>query len=231
MKGYLTPEEVPAGITCRVLFIPDDRDWIAQVYGAIEQLTFPDSWTQYGALTPEETADVYFEMWSKLLDNQRGCRMVGEIILWGGSSEPSDSGLLLCDGSLVSSDDYPALWAIIGTTFGGTGATSFAVPDLRGKVAIGSDGSHSLADTGGAETVTLTTAEMPGHTHTDAGHTHTDIPAVPSVAQLPVAPVPSAVPGVGATGAGFANIQSTGGDGAHDNMQPFLTLNYYIQAR
>jgi len=230
MRGYLTPNSIPAGITCRVLFIPNDRDWIAQVYGALEVLTFPDAWTEYGAVTPNEAAEEYRKMWYKLLDNERGCRMVGEIILWGGSSAPSDSGLLLCDGSSVSNVDYPALWDIIGTTYGGTSATDFYLPDLRGKVAIGSSAGHTLATTGGIETVTLGVGEMPSHTHTDVGHTHVDGNAIASLAEVPVVPAPSAVPGVGVTGSGAANLTNTGGGGAHENMQPYLTLNYYIQA-
>jgi len=230
MRGYLTPNSIPAGITCRVLFIPDDRDWIAQVYGALEVLTFPDAWTEYGAVTPNEAAEEYRKMWYKLLDNERGCRMVGEIILWGGSSVPSDSDLLLCDGASVSNVDYPALWGIIGLTYGGTSATDFFLPDLRGKVAIGANGSHTLATTGGAETVTLGVGEMPSHTHTDVGHTHVDGNAIASLAEVPVVPAPSAVPGIGTTGSGAANLTNSGGGGAHENMQPFLTLNYYIQA-
>lgn len=231
MRGYLTPDTLPAGLTCRVLFIPDDRDWVAQVYGALENLTFPSSWTLYGSITPDETAAEYKKMWYKLLDNQRGCHMTGEIILWAGSSAPDDDNLLLCDGTHYSNADYPDLWAVIGTTYGGAGATDFALPDMRGAVAIGESSGHALASTGGADTVTLTTAEMPAHAHLDAGHTHTDVPAFPAVAQIVVVPQPVAIPGVGVTGIGFANIQNTGGGGAHENMQPFLTLRYYIQAR
>lgn len=230
MLGYLTPDTLPADTICRVLFIPNNQEFIANVTGALQVLTFPESWTKYGTLTPDESAAALVDMFDKFCFNVRGCRMVGEITLWAGSSPPDDTNLLLCDGTHYSNADYPDLWSIIGTTYGGTGATDFAVPDLRGNVVIGESGGHALASTGGAETVTLTTAEMPSHSHTDVGHTHVDGNAIASVAQLPVAPVPSAIPGVGVTGSGNANLTNTGGDGAHENMQPYLTLNYYIQA-
>jgi len=231
MRGYLTPDSIPPGMTCRVLFIPDDRDWVAQVYGAIEVLTFPSAWTQFGALTPEETAAVYEQMYFKLLDNVRGCRMVGEVMLWAGADVPDDPNLLLCDGTHYDSDDYPALWGIIGLTYGGSGSSDFAVPDLRGRIAIGSDTGYAVGSSGGAATVTLTTAQIPAHNHTNSPHSHSEITAVASLAEAPVIPIPSAVPGVGITGANSISIDNTGGDEEHENMQPYLTMNYYIQAR
>jgi len=227
---YATPETLPTDTICRVLFIPNDELLFGAVRGAIETLTVPENWEQLGAITPDEAAAAMVDMFDRFCFNQGACRVTGEIILWAGSNEPDDENLLLCDGTHYSSADYPDLWNIIGTTFGGTGSTDFAVPDLRGKVALGESGSHSLASTGGAETVTLTTAELPSHTHTDTGHTHTEGNTTASIAQTPVIPVPSAVPGVGVTGSGSANLTSTGGDGAHENMQPYLTLNYYIVA-
>jgi len=244
MRGYLTPNTIPPGMTCRVLFIPDDRDWIAQVYGAIETLTFASAWTPYGAITPEETAAIYEQMFFKLLSNERGCRMVGELITWAGGSPPSDPGLLLCDGTTYDRVDYPDLYAILDSAFI-VDADHFVTPDLSGRVVIGNGSGFSIGDSGGETEHTLITSEIPAHahttvphSHTDVGHTHGEITAIASVAQLPVAPVPSAVPGVGLTGGGNAAISTdgvtvddTGGDGPHNNMQPYLTLTYYIQTR
>lgn len=230
MTGYLTPETLPADTICRVLFIPNSTDWLAQVIGAVQALTFDYNWTPYGAVTPEEAAEAMGVMFDRLCLNEGVCRMVGELVLWAGSGAPDATNLLLCDGAHYSNVDYPALWGVIGTTYGGTGATDFALPDLRGKVVVGESGSHALGSTGGSETVTLTTAEIPAHTHTDTGHTHVDGNAVASLAEVPVVPVPSAIPGVGVTGSGSANLTNTGGGGAHENMQPYLTMNYYIVA-
>jgi len=230
VSGYLTPETLPADTICRVLFIPNSVDWLAQVIGAIQQLTFDYNWTPYGAVTPEEAADAMAQMFDRLCLNEGVCRMVGELVLWAGANDPDAENLLLCDGSHYSSADYPDLWTVLGTTYGGTGSTDFAVPDLRGKVAMGSSGSHAIGSSGGAETVTLTTGEIPSHTHTDTGHSHAEVTAVASLAEVPVIPVPAAVPGVGVTGSASANITNTGGGGAHNNMQPFLTMRYYIVA-
>lgn len=156
--------------------------------------------------------------------------MIGEMILWSGSAAPDDSRLLLCDGSLVSNDDYPDLWTIIGTSFGGSGAMAFALPDMRGKVAIGQSTTHGYATSGGAETVTLDVSEMPSHDHADTGHVHALAGELLGAAFFP-GELPVDVPGPGEfTLPGSANITSTGGSGAHNNMQPFLTLNYYIVA-
>ena len=101
----------------------------------------------------------------------------GAIQLYAGSTAPS--GWLICNGQAISRTTYAALYAVIGTTYGaGDGSTTFNVPNLVNKTVRGSD---SLGKTGGADTVTLTTAQMPTHTHgggslsaASAGaHTHT----------------------------------------------------------
>jgi len=230
MRGYLTPDSIPAGITCRVLFIPDDRDWIAQVYGAIEELTFPSAWTQFGALTPEETAAVYQQMFFKLLDNQRGCRMLGEIVTWAGGGTPSDTGLLLCDGATYDRVDYPDLYDILDAAFI-VDADTFIVPDLVDRVVLGAGNLFAIGDTGGETEHTLITSEIPSHSHSTIPHTHSEITAVASLAETPVIPFPAATPGIGITGSSGVTVNDTGGDGAHNNMQPYMALRYYIQAR
>lgn len=106
----------------------------------------------------------------------------GTILMWPTSSAPT--GYLLCNGSAISRSTYAALFAVIGTTYGtGDGSTTFNLPDLRGRVPVGTgQGSgltnRALAATGGEESHTLTTSEMPSHTHTGTttsvgNHTHT----------------------------------------------------------
>lgn len=101
----------------------------------------------------------------------------GSIVMYGGTSAPS--GWLICDGSQASRSTYSALFAIVGTTFGaGNGTTTFNLPDLRDRFAIGKSGTKALGSTGGAATVnlahdhggatdphTLITAELPAHSH------------------------------------------------------------------
>ena len=99
--------------------------------------------------------------------------ITGVIQLYAGSSAPS--GWLICNGQAVSRTTYAALYAVIGTTYGaGDGSTTFNIPNLVNKTVRGS---NSLGKTGGADTVTLTTANIPAHTHTgttnsEGAHTH-----------------------------------------------------------
>ena len=135
-------------------------------------------------------------------------------------SETEPSGWLKCDGSAVSRTTYSDLFAVIGSTFGsGDGSTTFNLPDLQGRTIIGSGSgsgltSRTLADNGGAEEHTLTVDEMPAHTHSTAADSSIDRA------------------GGGGTCAEYnasAVTGSTGGDGAHNNMQPFLVMNYMIK--
>lgn len=94
---------------------------------------------------------------------------IGEIRLFAGNFAPL--GWVFCDGTKYSISMYSAVYSILGTTYGGDGQTTFAVPDLRGRVAVGTGqgaglSNITLGQVGGAETVTMTTAQMPMHTHT-----------------------------------------------------------------
>ncbi|MBN1661183.1 MAG: tail fiber protein [Anaerolineae bacterium] len=136
----------------------------------------------------------------------------GTIVAYAGATAPA--GWLLCDGAQYSVDDYPALYAAIGSWGGDPG--SFKVPDLRGRTVIGTgQGSgltnRPLGEGGGEERHTLTIAEMPSHSHST-------LVALGSG----IAPIAGANWGTGQTG-------STGGDGPHNNMQPYLVLNYLIK--
>ncbi len=145
---------------------------------------------------------------------------------FGGTSAPF--GYLLCDGSSYAAAAYPGLFAAIGYQWGGAGA-NFNVPDMRGRASIGSGtGSGLTARTVGQligeEAVTLVIGEMPVHAHTDAGHAHTvqvnfDRSAGPSENVL--SQIATAVTGnLAKINSGQANIQTAGGGGAHNNMQP-----------
>jgi microcystin-dependent protein len=101
---------------------------------------------------------------------------VGTIFQYAGNSAPS--GWLLCQGQLLSILSYPNLYTVVGTTYGGDGVTQFALPDLSGRVPLGSGGGYSLGSTGGSSTHTLTVDQMPSHNHTGtinevSDHTHT----------------------------------------------------------
>jgi len=211
---YLTPATLPTDTICRVLFIPNSLDWLAQVTGALQELTFTWNWEEYGAVTPDQAAAAMTTMFDMFCFDQGVCRVIGEIILFAGSTSP-DTRWLLCDGASVLRADYPDLFTVIGTTYGAVDGTHFNLPDLRDRVPMGVGG-NALGVQLGSATHTLTSGEMPTHTHTE-------ITAVAAVAQLVAVPQPSAIPGVGITGA-------AGGGGAHNNIQPSLVMNYFIAA-
>jgi microcystin-dependent protein len=145
--------------------------------------------------------------------------LTGTILPFAGSTTPD--GFLLCDGQAVSRSDYADLFGVIGTTYGsGNGSITFNLPDLRGRVPTGQDTGQTefdtLGETGGEKTHTLIPTEMPGHSHSE-------VTAVAIVVNGGLeAPAASAIPGVGSTG-------SAGSDGAHNNLQPYLTIRFIIK--
>lgn len=156
---------------------------------------------------------------------------VGEIRLFGGSFAPV--GWAFCDGQTLLVSQYEALYALIGTTYGGDGQSTFQLPDLRGRVPL-HQGSTSFGSTyqvgqsGGVESVTLTTAQIPQHQHAvlaSAGPGTTDRPAGSVLATPPVVR-PYAVGGPDTALA--AGLGASGGSQPHENMQPFLTINFII---
>lgn len=181
----------------------------------------------------------------------------GAITQFAAASAPS--GWLLCDGSNVSRTTYAALFEAIGTTYGaGNGSTTFGIPNLKGRVPVGLDTSQAefdaLGETGGAKTHTLTVSEMPSHTHTQDAHTHTGTTNNNgSHSHGYIQPYNTS--GMGPAGSyGFyhyargaitdaagehahsfttnsatATNQNTGGGQAHNNLQPYIVLNYIIK--
>jgi microcystin-dependent protein len=146
------------------------------------------------------------------------------------------TGYLLCDGSAISRTTYSSLFDAIGTAYGtGDGSTTFNIPNLKGRIPVGFDSSQTefdtLGETGGAKTHTLTTAEMPSHTHTQDAHQHLSSWNQTYVAGGGLSVVAN-LPGSSAnfnTGPTTATNQNTGGGGAHNNLQPYVVLNYMIK--
>lgn len=159
---------------------------------------------------------------------------VGEIRLFGFSRIPQ--GWKACDGSLLSIAQYDVLFTLLGTTYGGDGQTSFALPDLRGRVPVHQGAGPGLSprvmgQAGGTEQVTLISPQLPAHTHTlqvTASSASATVPA--STLQLGalsddamyLADLSSAAP----IQLSAASIEASGGNQPHDNLMPTQTVSY-----
>jgi microcystin-dependent protein len=154
---------------------------------------------------------------------------VGEIRMFAGNFAPA--GWMFCDGSLLSIAENDTLFNLIGTTYGGDGQSTFALPDLRGRLPIHFGNGFTLAETGGAETVTLTTQQIPLHSHTLSGATAIASLSAPAN-RLPAVTQAATVLPYG-TDAPLTTLNPTtlsiaGGSQPHDNLQPYLCINFII---
>jgi microcystin-dependent protein len=152
---------------------------------------------------------------------------VGEIRMFAGNFAPA--GWMFCEGQLLPISENETLFQLIGTTYGGDGESTFALPDLRGRIPIHQGNGFILAETGGAEEITLTVQQMPAHSH-------------PLLATTTVAN--DQTPGQNVTGqtATFDGYQSSppnaamapqaigpvGGSQPHTNFQPYLCVDFII---
>jgi microcystin-dependent protein len=193
---------------------------------------------------------------------------VGTVDQYAGSTDPV--GYFICDGRAIARNVYTELFDVIGTTYGvGDGSTTFNIPNLKARVAVGLDATSTyatnLGDTGGSDTHTLTIAELPAHKHgsvdvtgstngngtttsngihthtiTDPGHNHSLPQSL--TALTGVGPNDDWTQGSGTNtgtsttgitvdnaGAHTHNMGSTGGGQSHNNLQPYLVLNYIIK--
>jgi microcystin-dependent protein len=164
---------------------------------------------------------------------------VGEIRIFGGNFAPA--GWAFCDGQLMSIAENEVLFQLIGTTYGGDGQETFAAPDLRGRVPMhmgtGSDGvTYIEGQSAGVETVTLTPNQMPQHTHAllvsgAAGNVSTPVGQyLASQGPAGSTQVFAYVPYTGTTQVALnpATFMPAGGSQPHENMQPYLGLNFII---
>jgi len=233
---WLTPDIAAAGVICRRLLIPNGLDWLDIVTGALNELIYPYNFEASGTSSPDDTAAAFSVMFDRYcFDSNEECRLIGEIVTFAGSSNPS-TNFLPCDGASVLRSDYPDLFTVIGTIYGSVDSTHFNVPDLQSRIPVGvGTGSglstYALGQTGGEETHVLTTGELAAHTHSDAGHSHSEGTTTPTTITIGAgAPAPAALGTVGITGSASAAISNTGADTAHNNIQPYLALNYFIVA-
>ncbi len=167
---------------------------------------------------------------------------LGIIKLFAGNFAPK--GWMYCNGQILNINQNTALFSLLGTTYGGNGTTTFALPDLRGRAAIGQGQggglqNYNLGQTGGSESVTLLAQQMPTHNHILAASSADGNTNVPTNALL--------AKGTATTGGGDAadmntyltnggatttlantSINAAGGSQAHENRSPYLALGYII---
>jgi len=156
---------------------------------------------------------------------------IGEIRMFAGNFAPL--GWEMCNGQLLSIADNDTLFVLLGTTYGGDGVNTFALPDLRGRAAVHQGqlpggGSYTLGQQGGAASVTLQTAHLPSHTHPAIASTSAATTASISgaiVAAWPDSPYSDAAP---VAQLAPAAVAAAGGSQPHDNMPPYLVVNHII---
>lgn len=141
-----------------------------------------------------------------------------------------------CNGQLLAISQNPALFSLIGTTYGGNGTTTFALPDLRGRAPLGAGtgpglSAHSMGAQSGSETVTLLTSQMPNHGHT-AGCTTTNANVGTPVDGLPATDTATAIDLWNSSTPNSAMnpqmVSITGGSQPHNNLQPYLAVTWVI---
>lgn len=152
---------------------------------------------------------------------------VGEIRMFAGNFAPA--GWMFCEGQLLPISENETLFQLIGTTYGGDGQSTFALPDLRGRIPLHQGNGFILAETGGAEEITLTVSQIPAHTHpllattstatlTDAGG---NVPA-----QTQTFDLYQSTPGN--INMAAQSISAVGGSQPHTNFQPYLCVDFII---
>lgn len=152
---------------------------------------------------------------------------VGEIRMFAGNFAPA--GWMFCEGQLLPISENETLFQLIGTTYGGDGQSTFALPDLRGRIPIHQGNGFILAETGGAEEITLTVGQIPAHSHAFLASTNVSQDTTPEGKV------------VGQSGSALLYIQDTtdsnlapqaispvGGSQPHTNFQPYLCVDFII---
>jgi microcystin-dependent protein len=152
---------------------------------------------------------------------------VGEIRIFAGNFAPV--GWMFCDGQLLPISENETLFQLIGTTYGGDGVTTFALPDLRGRLPLHQGNGFVIGQAAGAEDVTLTVNQMPAHSHPAVATTNQGTQGNPGGNVLSNSQ--GAKPYIEDAPTGNLSPQSVspvGGSQPHSNLQPFICINYII---
>jgi microcystin-dependent protein len=153
---------------------------------------------------------------------------VGEIRMFAGNFAPA--GWAFCDGQLLAISENDTLFNLIGTTYGGDGQSTFALPNLQSRIPMHPGSNHQLAESGGVESVTLTTQQIPIHTHAARCNSNNGTQSTPlqnfwsaAAVQMYVDP-PNAIP----IAMNPNNVAPAGGNQPHQNMGPYLVISFIL---
>jgi microcystin-dependent protein len=154
---------------------------------------------------------------------------VGEIRMFAGNFAPA--GWMFCEGQLLPISENETLFNLIGTTYGGDGQSTFALPDLRGRLPMHQGNGFILAETGGAEEITLTVNQIPAHSHAELCSVNVAAVASPTNGVLSSPADVNTLPYGTDAPKGNLNpnsISPVGGSQPHTNFQPYLCVNFII---
>ena len=154
---------------------------------------------------------------------------VGEIRMFAGNYAPA--GWMFCDGQVLPISENETLFQLIGTTYGGDGESTFALPDLRGRSPMHQGNGYVLAETGGVEDVTLSVNQIPAHTHPAMGTGHAGVTAEPAGgvwAAWSDNAYGDPHPAGGLVPMHPQAVGAVGGGQPHENMPPFLAVDFII---
>lgn len=153
---------------------------------------------------------------------------IGEIRIFAGNFAPV--GWMFCAGQILPISQYTTLFNLIGTTYGGDGQTTFALPNLQSRVPVHMGAGFVLAQAGGAETVTLTVSQIPAHNHpalANGSGANSESPQGSTWGSWGSLGTPFSSQAASAPMSAQA-VQSSGGSQPHDNMLPYVTMNFII---
>ena len=153
---------------------------------------------------------------------------VGEIRMFAGNFAPA--GWFFCEGQLLPISENEVLFQLLGTTYGGDGESTFALPDLRGQIPIHQGNGFTLAETGGAEEITLTVSQISAHSHPFLASSDFGMDGQPGGNLLARISEADGYSSVYATPVPLSpqSTSSTGGSQPHTNFQPYLCVNFII---
>jgi microcystin-dependent protein len=154
---------------------------------------------------------------------------VGEVRMFAGNFAPA--GWMFCEGQLLPISENETLFQLIGTTYGGDGESTFALPDLRGRIPIHQGNGFILAETGGAEEITLTVSQIPAHSHpllASAAQADSSNPGNRVLAEDSIAGADAFLEDVPTVNLAATAISPVGGSQPHTNFQPYLCVNFII---